>query len=551
MFQAIDCQAYAGGFTLGIVQAGFKLVGKREMKGGFGVQNCEVNRHLLGNEWLAEVGAPHTWTARPADVVFGNPPCSGWSAMSAKHFRGASSPILACTRAFVDFAARVAPQVVIFESVQQAFTHKDGLPTMRALHQQLEEKTNEKWTLYHVLHNAYSVGGAAIRRRYFWIASRIPFGIELPRSTSLPLLNDVIGDLSGLTSSWDAQPYDDAVPSHWATSRRSPHNVVDGHVSVRNPLTRRLADILSEVEWNPGEHLAIVARRYYQKMGKLPDSWAATEKKVVKNEFFMGYTTPIRWNGFQPARVITGGSLFTTIHPFLPRTITHREAARILGFPDTWNLVQLKNLPGLAATHGKGITVDCGRWIGGWIHNALSGEPGTHTGLKINENEFVIDVTNSYKSSSNLVQLSSTATPLVARVLKSTKGKIMTDPNGVPEIPVVDAVDGEAVATETTDETKSKGRPRSDETLARDEKAFEALAGDGKTKEELAEAMGVTPNFAYLSLWRLNRDGKIQKVRKDGKFVWQHKGTVNEILEVSTAPEATDEAAPVEAPVAI
>jgi len=37
VYRAVDCQGFAGGFTLGMVQAGFHLVGKREMKAGFGV----------------------------------------------------------------------------------------------------------------------------------------------------------------------------------------------------------------------------------------------------------------------------------------------------------------------------------------------------------------------------------------------------------------------------------------------------------------------------------------------------------------------------------
>src|SRR5687767_6832120 len=105
--RAVDVMSFAGGFTLGMVQAGFELVGKRELKGGFGVPSCEANRHLLGNNWRSEIGEPETWTVPEGgvDVTFGNPPCSGWSVMSAKHFRGADSPALSCTWAFADYVA--------------------------------------------------------------------------------------------------------------------------------------------------------------------------------------------------------------------------------------------------------------------------------------------------------------------------------------------------------------------------------------------------------------------------------------------------------------
>lgn len=78
MYSAVDVMGFAGGFTLGVVQAGFKLIGKRELPGGFGVANCEANRHLLGDSWQTEVGQERSWTpVRDAQLLFGNPPCSG------------------------------------------------------------------------------------------------------------------------------------------------------------------------------------------------------------------------------------------------------------------------------------------------------------------------------------------------------------------------------------------------------------------------------------------------------------------------------------------
>lgn len=78
MYQAVDVMGFAGGLTLGVVQAGFTLIGKRELKGGFGVPNCEVNRHLLGDNWQTEIGSWEGWTpVRDAQLLFGNPPCSG------------------------------------------------------------------------------------------------------------------------------------------------------------------------------------------------------------------------------------------------------------------------------------------------------------------------------------------------------------------------------------------------------------------------------------------------------------------------------------------
>lgn len=394
MYSAIDCQGFAGGFTLGMVQAGFKLIGKREMRGGFGVANCEANRDLLGRSWSAEARDPVDWSVLPAEVVFGNPPCSGFSVMSAKDFRGADSKINHCMWAFTEYAARVRPQVAVFESVQNAYTSPAGHDLMRALRGRLEDLTGEVWTLHHVRHNAIAVGGAAIRRRYFWLATRVPFGVERERYRA-PLLNDVIGDLANLGHTWEAQPYR-APASWWSNPRRSTSGSVDGHVGLDNPLTRRMADLMAGVGWYAGECIGDVCRRHWETHGKLPDSFRGTEEKIVKNDFQMGFTTPVRWHGDRYGRVVTGGGLHNIVHPHLDRTVTHREVARILGFPDDWRILPLKNVSGLNLTWGKGITVDCGRWIGKWIRRALDGEPGSYAGTPVGEREYDINCTNDY-----------------------------------------------------------------------------------------------------------------------------------------------------------
>jgi site-specific DNA-cytosine methylase len=394
-YRFVDCQCFAGGFTLGMVQAGFELVGKREMRGGFGVANCTANRTLLGHGWKAEAVEPEHWTPVDAEVVAGNPPCSGFSVMSAKDFRGADSKINECMWAFVEYAAKVRPQVAVFESVQNAFTSPAGHDLMLALRQRLDDRTGESYTLHHVRHNAIAVGGAAIRRRYFWLASRVPFGVERERLPRAPVLDEVIGDLHNLSNTWQAQPYR-APGSWWSEPRRSDTGSVDGHVGLSNPLTKRMQDLMTGVEWSAGMAIGDVARRYWDTYGCLPDSWKATEEKVVKNDFFMGFTTPVRWHGDRYGRVVTGGGLHNIVHPFLDRTVTHREVARILGFPDDWRILPLRTVSGLNMTWGKGITVDCGRWIGRWIRTALDGNPGSYAGEPIGDREYDLNLTNDY-----------------------------------------------------------------------------------------------------------------------------------------------------------
>ncbi len=75
-------------------------------------------------------------------------------------------------------------------------------------------------------------------------------------------------------------------------------------------------------------------------------------------------------------------------------------------------------------------------------------------------------------------------------------------------------------------EAARRGRPRSRETLARDEAVVQAL-GDGvpKTREQLAEQLSEPSSLVYLALWRLARAGKVEKTN-DGavRHAWRLTG---------------------------
>lgn len=501
-YTAIDCQGFAGGFTLGVAQAGFNLVGKREKRGGFGVRNCEVNRHLLGDAWTAESCDPSEWSVPHgrADLVFGNPPCSGFSVMSSKQFRGADSKINQCMWDFVEYATRVRPAVAVFESVQLAYVQ--GRELMLNLREYLEQRTGDSWTLYHVLHNALSVGGPAMRKRYFWVAVRsdIPFGVEAPQLARVPDLRDVIEDLQGLKQTWKTQNYY-LGPTWYSAHLRDRHvdgdGVVDGHASVDNPHTRRTLELLNEVDWLPNEHIQQVTRRYFDQHGDLPKGWQHLVDKLKGRDFFQGYQTPIMWHPDHHARVVTGGALLHAIHWAERRMFTHREAARVLGYPDSWLIEPLKGTPGLFLTWGKGITVHCGRWIADWIKRSLDGQPGPDSGVVIGDNERLINVTNAWKTACGTVK---------SEVKIDVNWRKIVTEVATPEAPAPDG---------------RKGRPRPAETVERDQKVFDALAEGGLTREAIATRTDLEAKSVYLSLWRLKRDSRVEPIRHEGAQKWQ------------------------------
>ena len=393
---AVDCQGFAGGFTMGAVQAGFNLVGKRELPGGFGVASCEANRHLLGDAWDTQVSTWQEWEPRDVPFVFGNPPCSGFSLMSASHFRGIDSPVNSCMFAFVEYAARCRPQIAAFESVQQAYSQ--GRPLMQNLRAVMEARTGEQWTLTHVLHNGIAVGGAAIRRRYFMVLSRIPFGVEPLDPRPLPTLEDAIGDLRGLQLQWTDQRYSHSEASGWAKGHRRADGFVDGHYTrMSSPGIQRAIELTrgpGAIKWEEGMTISQAARTYYEKNGTLPESWAWLQEKLIRNDWAMGFHQLCRWHADRHARVITGGGSQLVFNPWEMRPLTLRECARIQGFPDAWRIAPLESVSTAPVLWGKGIPVQCGRWLSTWARESIMGAPGWDAGVEIGEREFLVDHTN-------------------------------------------------------------------------------------------------------------------------------------------------------------
>lgn len=380
--RAVDVHGFAGGFTLGVVRRGFDLVGKHEGLEGFGAPLCEGNRHLLGDDWRGQYAPPSEWAplASGVNLVFGNPPCSGFSGRSNTAFRGVDSKINHCMWDFTSIAARYAPELAIFESVQPAY--KIGRPLMRQLRAKMEADTGMRYDLHHVLHSAIAVGGHAVRRRYFWVVSRVPFGVELPaadtpRLTTAELLTGLPDEETG----WDGEP--------------------DGHLILPAPAGGRLRDLAVQAgndRWSQGERSALVARRLLEEDGRLPDSWYRGGV-IPPNYLAVHSFNAWRLHGDRPPPVIDGGAMGGRIHPTALRPLTFRDCARLMGFPDDWTVKPAQKRPASSSSwFGKGITVGCGEWIAGWAARALEGRPGTIKGEPDGEErEWKIDVTHAHK----------------------------------------------------------------------------------------------------------------------------------------------------------
>jgi site-specific DNA-cytosine methylase len=395
-FQFIDCHGLAGGMSLGLVQSGATML--HRAGSSFGSKNAAANADLLGQGWTSTYSDDNNAAAWDAyagiDVVAGNPPCSGFSPLSSKEYRGENSTANECMWSFVDYTARVQPQVAVFESVIQAFS--GGLTLMRALRAKLEQDTGLEYGLYHIKHNGLGVGGAAIRNRYFWLVSQVPFGVEPEVPERLPTVLDSLGDLTGLKVQWEAQDYAREA-SWWSESRRDPSGQVDGHATRPSVHSRRINALIDAVgHWPAAADEEWMVKAAWEKNGRLPEEYDNILEKIQRKNFNMGVSPTFRWRTTRPAYVVTGNGANNLVHPLEPRLLTYRELFRVQGFPDYWKLAGLESDKKIGTYPGKGIPVDCGRWIGKWISAALRGEPGGFTGEPMSEREWLIDTSKEH-----------------------------------------------------------------------------------------------------------------------------------------------------------
>jgi site-specific DNA-cytosine methylase len=398
----IDCNGLAAFMSYGFTQAGMTMVARTGTL-NFGNPVAEANRKYLGDQWSSFFSdSPDEWPDTKADVVMGCPPCSGWSVWSGMANRGPDAKAHEHTKAFMKYAARIKPRLIVFECVQQAYTQ--GRETMVKYRDMVEELSGKKYDLYHVKMNNLQVGGFSYRQRYFWVAVEegLKFGASIAPLTEYPTLIDVIGDLENLEVMWEAQRYN-AEPSKFVAHLRSADGTVDGHMNKQNGESQKIKeifDILGDKGWKPMMALDIALREAVAQNGdKFPQSFSASEEKIRAKDYQMGYSLPCRWDKNSWCHVLTGGGLDHTIHPTQQRRITHREAARIQGLPDDWQFSSLKTYSALAATWGKAVPVQAATWIGDAVKAALEGQPSGPQGELIGDREYLLDTDRGFTRS--------------------------------------------------------------------------------------------------------------------------------------------------------
>jgi site-specific DNA-cytosine methylase len=289
---------------------------------------------------------------------------------------------------------------------------------MQALRDELERLSGKKYFLYHYKHNGLGVGGAAIRARYFFVASQVPFGVTPNEPERVPSILESIGDLANLQLQWRAQSYNRPA-TWWSHEYRAESGMVDGHITRDSMHARRMDDLLDNVFWEPGKDEAWAIQETWNKLEKrLPESFSGIAERVegrlreadeLDTPVRLGFNGTTRWRPTHPSFVTTGDAGNKIIHPTKSRLLTLRELFRLQSFPDNWKLGELRNDSKVWQYPGKGVSVKVGEHFTREVANALDGNPGEDRGVEIGDREYLIDHSKAHK-------------PALAKLLEETTG---------------------------------------------------------------------------------------------------------------------------------
>lgn len=314
---AIGSYIFAGGFTVGVENAGFDVLCHME-ETNYGVATFSHNRpeipvYVGVDEW------PYDDYEGRVDFVYGNPPCAAWSQAGNATKKGRtwdSSALVDCTRRHFQSLIRLRPRVWAWESVQRAWSLGRSLVDGFAV-----EARDNGYSTTVLLHDAQYLGTPQSRKRFFLVCHDIELPFPRP--------------------SWTTTTIDEALTS--------------------------VADPGDPLESNLGRHRAIL--RHVRQGENLSSAWTrlTPEDRQIRGERGQMVGRPPftikRARSGQPAPVV----MHEILHPTEPRGLSIRELATLCGYPQDYEFIGAKD----AGQVGRGVCPPVGEYLGRAVKSAL------------------------------------------------------------------------------------------------------------------------------------------------------------------------------------
>ncbi|NLF26074.1 MAG: DNA cytosine methyltransferase [Deltaproteobacteria bacterium] len=381
---AIDLFAGAGGMSLGFEQAGFDIVAAveldpihcaaHEFNFPYSATICADISKLTGEEIRRRANLSN----EHIDVVFGGPPCQGFSMIGK---RTLDDPRNSLMMQFIRIVCELRPKIFVLENVA-GLTVGKHIKFLKEIYSAFEAKGYQVRSPYRIL-NASSFGVPQDRRRVIILGALN--GQQLPKyptetthpfgkttTTKLPLFEE-----RSTPSVWDAlcdlpniEDNDDLFDSDCCKAKFGEPST---YSALLRGLSRAMDDFSYPRKHDPDlltssmrtEHTAESIARFKRTKGGTTEP-VSRFFKLAKD----GLCNTLR------AGTASDRGAYTSprpIHPVFPRCITVREAARIHSYPD-WFRFHRTKWHGMRQI-GNSVPPLLARAVGACVRRALGAKP--------------------------------------------------------------------------------------------------------------------------------------------------------------------------------
>lgn len=311
----IDIFSGAGGLSLGAENAGISI-GLAIEKDPSAAKTFSKN-HQAVNILCEDIGKikPLEHIAKEPFIVFGGPPCQGFSLSNTKT-RTEFNKNNYLFNEFVRFVNELQPEWFLFENVEGITTFNKGetVKEIKACFKEIGYETTEQ-VLY-----ASDYGVPQHRNRFIMVGNRLGKVFEFPEKCDKRVtVEEAISDLPELLNGdkFEELPYskDISEVSSYAQSMRSKST------AARQNLVSKNEDY-------------VIERYKYIKQGQ---NWRAIPIEMMANYANVDNCHSgiyKRLDAGSPSVVISNYRKNMLIHPFQDRGLSVREAARLQSFPD-------------------------------------------------------------------------------------------------------------------------------------------------------------------------------------------------------------------------
>lgn len=302
-YKIVDLFSGAGGFQIGFERHGFEVVLSTDFD-----KDCEsvhkLNRpnvpfiridvHDLNEKLLDS----YIGKNGEIDVLIGGPPCQGFSTIGKRvssdpEKRTAADPRNTLFKEYIRILKYVRPKFFLMENVEGLLTRDKG-----RIFEEIKRTFRETgYAFNYVILNAADYGVPQIRNRVFFYGNRLGVEMHPPK------------------------------PTHGETSLLA-HRTVGEAIGD-------LAAVQSDADFNhvPLQHGEINIRRY----SLIPEGGRLPEDKLPPELYRKNFgNTFKRLHRDKPSLTMVPGHNAFPIHPWLNRSLTVREAARLQSFPDDY-----------------------------------------------------------------------------------------------------------------------------------------------------------------------------------------------------------------------